>query len=150
MHLQRDARMMLLSALLVATSCLRQPSAPIYRVAIPEPPPEGVSGAAWRALEDSVPRIRARVLALDVSRGIGDAMFEVADSAGRRLARGLTPANGTFEAGVPGAGTYVVRVRRIGYDGAAATIRIRQHQSASVVVLLAEQAFDLSDNSRPR
>ena len=101
----------------------------------------GASAIAWVQDSGAAGSISGRVVSRGALAALADAVAQIEDSTGKLIERTRPEADGAFRFAGLRPGTYRVRVNRIGYAIARATVLIPTDGSVRLTVMMAEQTF---------
>jgi hypothetical protein len=99
------------------------------------------SAIAWVQNSGAAGSITGRVVASATLAALGDAVAQVEDTTGHMLERTRPDADGAFRFAPLRPGTYQVRVNRIGYAIARATVLVPTDGSIRLTALMAEKTY---------
>ena len=99
------------------------------------------SAIAWVQDSGAVGSINGRVVTRTTLAALADAVAQIEDATGHLVERTRLDAEGAFRFASLRPGTYRVRVNRIGYAIARATVLVPADGSVRLTALMAEQSY---------
>lgn len=124
-------------------ACVHAASPPGSRLIELEQQPVSISALAWQQISDTTRLVSGRVVTIDSLSPLGDAVVELADSAGRRLLNDPVQTDGSFVYKVMRPGVYILTVKRLGYATARGRIEVLADHRVTAVAVMVPQVVRL-------